>query len=129
MKIYCNAGLKELNHQDFVVKSLDKCSSFKRTHCFLLQAWEALYRQMLHTYLNQSNPNELIASVKLILTSAVQESRTPHHLMLRLEALIKDANAHTAFKNLTEQLANGDDTWKLWMHFMLNDCYSYLACI
>lgn len=59
---------------------------------------------MLHTYLNQSNPSELTDSVKVILTLAV-ESWTPHQLMLRLEDLMKDANAHTAFKHFSEQLA------------------------
>ena len=49
MKVYYDAGLKDLaessGHHVETLTSINKCSSYKRTHQFLLQAWEAMYRQ------------------------------------------------------------------------------------
>ena len=42
MKVYYSAGLRELakscGHRGATLKSLESCTHFKRTHCFLLQA-------------------------------------------------------------------------------------------
>ena len=50
MKVYYDAGLKDLaessGHRGETLISIKKCSSYKKTHQFLLQAWEATYRQM-----------------------------------------------------------------------------------
>ena len=48
IKLYYNAGLKELAQacEGATLKSLETCSNLKQTHCFLLQAWEALYQEM-----------------------------------------------------------------------------------
>ena len=55
MKVYYDAGLANLakysGHRGETLTSIDlKCSSYNRTHQFLLQAWEALYRQMLKAF-------------------------------------------------------------------------------
>ena len=54
MKVYYDAGLKDLaessGHRGETLTSIKKCSSYKRTHQFLLQAWEAMYRQMFISF-------------------------------------------------------------------------------
>ena len=53
MKVYSRstAGLKDLaaksGYRGQTLKFLETSGSFKHTHRFLLQAWEALYRQMI----------------------------------------------------------------------------------
>ena len=69
IKIYYNAGLKELaqscGFRSATLKSLESCSNFKRTHLFLLQVWEAIYRAMVLTYITHSNPANLTNNVTI----------------------------------------------------------------
>ena len=78
IKVYYHAGLKELaescGFRSTTLKSLESCSNFKRTHCFLVQVWEALYREMVHTYINHTNPTGLLDNVKCILEVGIKES-------------------------------------------------------
>ena len=48
MAAYYDAGLKALaNASGYPLAQLQGCSNFKRTHHFLLEVWEAVYRAML----------------------------------------------------------------------------------
>ena len=54
IRVYYDAGLRDLaecsGHRGETLTSIKKCSTFKRTHQFLLQAWEAMYRQMFQAF-------------------------------------------------------------------------------
>ncbi len=52
MKAHYDAGLKSMaKAAGYPLPASKSCSQFKRTHHFLLQAWEAVYRAMLTTFL------------------------------------------------------------------------------
>ena len=56
LKIYGDAGLLQLakvaGHRSETLKSLAQASHFKRTHHFILQSFEAIYRLFLRLYLH-----------------------------------------------------------------------------
>ena len=124
MKVHYHAGLKELaNSSGFhstTLKSLETCN-FKRTHCFLLQAWEAIYYGMLHTYTTNTN------LVENILTAAIDNSRSPYQLIVRIKALLQDNAYLTNFKEFANQMAQRDAVWYLWVDFVLTNCYIYIT--
>ena len=76
MKVYYDAGLVNLaecsGHRGETLTSIKKCSSYKRTHQFLLQAWEAMYRQMFKAFMsvresdddNESSISDIVSSAK-----------------------------------------------------------------
>ena len=68
MKVYYDAGLKDLaessGHRGETLTSIKKCSSYKRTHQFLLQAWEATYRQMFIALI--LNVQEIVMMMKIV---------------------------------------------------------------
>ena len=84
MKVYYAAGLREMaknsGYHGSTLKSVEQCSNFKRTHYFLLQAWEALYSEMFHTYLNSSS-HATAADASCILLSSIQQKKPPQHAM------------------------------------------------
>ena len=48
MKPYYDAGLKAMAQSvGYPLPAIQACSQFKRTHCFILEAWEAVYRAMI----------------------------------------------------------------------------------
>ena len=51
IKPYFDMGLKELARvSGYPVAAIQACSQFKRTHHFLIEAWQALYLVMLQHY-------------------------------------------------------------------------------
>ncbi len=131
MKVYYSAGLRELamssSYRGQTLSSLEKCSSFKRTHCFLLHAWEALYREMIRAYCVYTDQHSVLEAAKCILSSAIEQSRSPDDVMKRIEQLIDDADMNSKFMDYVEKRAICDDTWRFWKQFVLVDCYSYVG--
>ena len=105
MKVYYNAGLKELasssGYHGATLKSLENCTNFKRTHRFILQVWEALYREMYHIYF-LNNDIDLIQNAKCIISTSIIEKHSPHHLMTRITQLLEDSETHKNFKVFVE---------------------------
>lgn len=51
MKPYYDAGLKSMAQSaGYPLPAIQSCSQFKRTHNFIMEAWEAIYRAMILEY-------------------------------------------------------------------------------
>ena len=125
MKVYFYAGLKELakasGYRGSTLSSLETNRNFKRTHNFLLQVWEALYREMLRAYCTTSvatNISDVLTAARCILSTSISENHSPQQVMKRIRGLIEDTSVHTNFMQFLEQQSESDETWKFWVRFV-----------
>ena len=129
MKVYFAAGLREIaknsGYQGSTLKSLEQCSNYKRTHYFLLRIWEALYREMLCTYLSVDTTT-FMTDVSCIFQSSLNTKKSPMHTMKRICDLVGDTNADQKFKTFIDHMSAIDKTWKLWAQFVFRDFPSQL---
>ncbi len=135
MKAYYDAGLKSLaKAAGYPLAAIKGCGQFKRTHHFLLEAWEAVYRAMLTTFLEQATsssqqtpPLQLITRLILTIPSQTESD----HLKLfkeRLTSINCDLQgSFTKFKCFIQQLAITDQTWKFWIQFVFQDAMAYVG--
>ena len=123
IKVYYNAGLKELaqtaGFRGETLKSLEKCSSFKRTHRFLLQVWQAMYRSMIHSFLQENSQLLTIAATFVHNTDTISS--------VQLLEAIRVSTSHTDFIVFLKTMSTRDSTWKFWSQFVLTDCPSYVG--
>jgi hypothetical protein len=128
MKAYYHTGLQEIaSHSTYkseTLASLHKCSNFKRTHTFLLQVWEALFLEMISSFLS-SNP-QFIALKDTIKTTYENNETTPVQYLLSIKRLVSETLAEDAFTNFVKQQSDLDNTWKLWANFVFRDVFCYI---
>jgi len=113
MKVYFAAGLKEIaknpGYNGSTLKSIEQCSNSKRTHYFLLQVWEAMYREMLHTYFANTQ-DTVITDVSCILQLSIETKKLPIHTIKRIQELVEDTHTDESFKSFIDQMGKADKT-------------------
>jgi len=120
VKIYFHAGLKQLaraaGFKGETLTSLEKCSNFKRTHQFLLQLWQAMYRAMLVAFTTYNEIPEFTLDEDVNIRNVLKIS----------EALLKDSGTEQQLGNYLSSMSKTDDTWRFWYRFVFNDCFAYI---
>ena len=126
-KVISNLELAQASgYRGTTLCSLQSCSNFKRTHAlFLLNVWKALYWKMIDAYTKHTDQHDIFEAAKCMLSTAIEQSRSPEQVMDRIEELICDANVQNDFIAFVEEMAVHDDTWRFWKQFVLVDCFSY----
>ena len=122
MKPYFDAGLKSLAQAaGYPVAAIQSCSQFQRTHRFILEAWEAIYRVMLLQYIQYSDDNA--ATLLSELTEHLQllpQENFSHAFNVHLESKNRVFNKfYEAFSLFIQASAQRDDTWR----FYLSGCH------
>ena len=128
MKPYFDAGLKDLAKvAGYPVAAIKSCGQFKRTHHFLMEAWEAVYRSILRAFFNQSDSDLLQQSIVDNLLQLQGESQTDfqHGYNKYLEEQTRSFPTDK-FKAFIQTMASLDDTWKFWIEFVFQDAMAYI---
>ena len=130
MKIYYSAGLREMaknsGYHGTTLKSVEQCSNLKRTHYFLLQTWEALYREMLHAYIVYTGTT-ITTDANSILLASIQTKKSPNSVLQRISKLVEDSQTDEDFRKFIKQMSDNDKTWKFWAQFVFTDCFCYFG--
>ena len=132
MKAYYSAGLKELakasGFRGETLSKLESCSNFKRTHRFLQQAWEAIYRQMLCSFImEQSSGESLNENICDMIGVCVQADNFPSDILSKTQTLLTRMNFEQNFHDFVQRRSEDDDTWRFWKQFVFEDCYAYMS--
>lgn len=129
MKMYYHCGLKELaeaaGFRAETLTSLLNCSHFKRTHHFLLQAWEAIYLEMFRAFSLADNNTFQDLSERMGQLST--EDVDLEDVLTKVENIIGETKASALFLDFLGEKAKDDDTWKHWIQFVFTDCMAYLS--
>ena len=133
MKPYYDAGLKALaSSAGYPLTAIQNSSQFKRSHNFILEVWEAMYRVMLQRYLEQSqDPAEMLSPGGLIedIVSYIQTLPIDDlSCSLTRNLHQQEHELHFSdFKSFIQNRARTDDTWKFWIQFVFQDAMAYIG--
>ena len=128
MKVYYDAGFKSLAEAaGYPCAAIQSCSQFKRTHHFIMEAWEALYRVMIETHLSSTPLSPLLQQVVQSLLDNRHKGDDLTNLLDKLETVMNDTNFHLHVHDFLNSRASNDSTWKFWVQFVLVDGYAYVA--
>ena len=131
MKPYFDAGLKELARASgYPTEAIQNCSKFKRTHCFLLEAWEALFRVVMELFLatdTQVSPLIQDRVKDAFLKTKTGDSFSLNQVITTLHTVTTDSGFHAQFSSFVAKLAATDYTWKFWVQFIFKDALAYIG--
>ena len=133
IKVYYSCGLKELakasGFRAETLTSHEKCSNFKRTHLFLMQVWEALYREMLKD-VHKTHQETIPPMFDTILSEVQQHLQTKtsfSQVQTDIMGKVADAPMESHFYKFLDKQSTADDTWCFWKQFVLKDCFAYVC--
>ena len=119
MKCYFDTGLKELAQcSGYPVAAIQSCSQFKRTHHFLTEVWEALYRVILDKFLEDTtcsndSPNNPLSrdAITGLVLSAIEKLSTAtdpsplSKLITTLHEALTDSDLHSHLSSFKDHMA------------------------
>ena len=129
MKPYFDTGLKHLAiAAGYPPQQIKTCSQFKRTHSFILEVWEAVYRSMITIYTESRHSqtdkiNLQDELIKLLSTKECEHERQ----RLNKQTISLCETQQEDFAKFVQQMAKTDDTWKFWANFVFMDVMAYVS--
>ena len=126
MKPYFDAGLKQLaNASGYPTASIECCGQFKRTHHFLLEVWESLYRAMISMFNSKNESTDLLKVIfdKIVANKTNFDTHTLEEIIVEIQSI----QMFEKFKQFIQQLARTDKTWRFWIQFMFQDMPAYIG--
>ena len=121
-----------LFHQGILAKVVSEATGFDKTHTFLTQVWEALYRfelQMFFLSQNNASLNHMnfnIDSVCEIASNYIKSvSKTEFEENIESLENVNLSDFENEFCIFCERLWSANNTWKFWHNFIHVDCLIY----
>ena len=147
MKPYADAGLatlaKAAGHRAETLTSLLQASNFRRTHEFLLQSFDALYRYFFSLYSShmsgtraaecsesvEEQITELLSSLIHQFTAIASEDDLESFRQRSTNIMASELMPlkYSGFTNYMESLAQQHETVRFWYQFVSVDCFAYIA--
>ena len=141
MKIFWHAGLKEvakLAHKKMTLQSLASCSSFKKTHRYIMQSYEAVFMCLIKSFLDYRQGKEVTITNDYFMQ---QLTRVVSHISFEegkhiglekfKEAELNLLSELTPFINEFDTFCNDMsqkcETFKFWHQFLREDCFAYIS--
>ncbi|CAC5411991.1 unnamed protein product [Mytilus coruscus] len=132
MKLYLDAGLKdfiEIFHQGATANSVIQAVNFDKTHNFLLQFWESLFRFQIETVIKyfhfNHEQNDHFIHIKRVSDILSDDTLSP------LEKIQKEMqffqNFSVEYEELLGQLCEENENWRFWNTFLSKHCFTYIA--
>ena len=122
------------NSAGYPTGSIETCGKFKRTHNFIMESFEALYRVMLEQFFESRDPvtskckftSEEVESLITQSLLSVDHENFPtsfnqclQSVQERLSGLFLD------FQNFIQEKARQDETWRFWIQYVFQDVTTY----
>ena len=129
MKPYFDAALKDLaKAAGYPTASIQVCGQFKRTHYFLMEVWEALYRVIISRFFGHYHSGSGKDTLELI-SERIMVNRTSFnsHTIKEIESEIKSLDLFEEFKTFVQKLARIDCTSRFWVQFLFQDLNAYVG--
>ncbi|KAJ8048225.1 hypothetical protein HOLleu_00456 [Holothuria leucospilota] len=136
MKIYWHAGLSDLAstvHKGATLTSVFQCSNFRRSHDFLILAWEALLRTQILSFMKYVDEHPelgleemLMAKVakKLDTIKTLDDGKAPQ-AMLDVWEIVGGEEFGQVFTDFRHKMS-ANETYKLWDSFIHRDALAYI---
>ncbi len=129
-----NAGLKALaSTAGYHTASIQSSSQFKRTHNFILEVWEAVYRVMLtqFAYSRDLQGDSSLESLPDDISNYLQFIPNENFSQMFNQQLQAHSdsflNHFDVFKPFIRTRAQEDDTWRFWVQFVFPDAMAYVG--
>ncbi|KAJ8036249.1 hypothetical protein HOLleu_20166 [Holothuria leucospilota] len=134
MKIYNDAGLRQLLgmlHKGATHTAVASASGFRKTHVFLIQSWEAMYRHQVSMFsshvtnsLENSSPQfrNLYSSIK----QKIQHKGSAVFQNLHGE-LSESTLVYEEFMSYFQVMGQADATSHFWLDFIHRDMFHYIS--
>ena len=138
MKPYFDAGLKSLAEAcGYPLPAIKHCTQLKKPHNFIMEAWDALYRTMLATFIRVSSSepsmenvshNLLDEVVNLLSCANAKKCDFRGNINSAIGDITNNASAFLRkFEKFIEKMACNDDTWRFWVQFVFVDAMAYVS--
>ena len=133
MKAYFHGGLKALAQRcGYPLASIETCGQFKRTHLFIMEAWEAIYKVMLTFFLKTLPASHILSQTVFLkqIRESLNHTTTNSHSLLQYALLQTEENRSfffLEFKMFLQKMDTENQTWRFWIQFVFKDALAYVS--